>query len=262
MDGRYLSDKAVVEASRGLVCVRLATYESADEAQLLSSIFLGRSGALENTTFTILAPDGVTKLARPGRSPDFAYGRGPDAARRMAADLKRIARRYPGRRAAGGAAPLPQVADVRLGLDVAACDQRPLVIVFGRDRTQQRSLEKTLAALAWSPAFVGRLLYVSTRDAKDLSSVAKAQARPGFLVVGPGRFGLRGTTLAQVPAGATGKILAAALERGLAAWHPVAGNLREHVREGRREGVHWKTAIPVTDPGRPPPGHGGPPPGR
>ena len=49
MDRSYLSDKDVVEASRDFVCIRLATYENAEEAKILKSIFTGRSGALENT---------------------------------------------------------------------------------------------------------------------------------------------------------------------------------------------------------------------
>ena len=47
MDRSYLSDPAVVAASRSFVCVRLLTYENAREAELLRGIFRGRSGELE-----------------------------------------------------------------------------------------------------------------------------------------------------------------------------------------------------------------------
>ena len=71
----------MIAASRKFVCVRLATYESKEEADLLTDIFVGRSGELENTTFVILAPDGKKRLTRAGRGPMFAF-RGSDGAAR------------------------------------------------------------------------------------------------------------------------------------------------------------------------------------
>ena len=58
MDGSFLSDADVVAASRKFVCIRLSTYEDAEEAEFLRSIYVGRSGDLENTVFAILSPDG------------------------------------------------------------------------------------------------------------------------------------------------------------------------------------------------------------
>ena len=65
MDRSYLSNKEVIEASRDFVCIRLATYENVAEAKILKSIFTGRSGELENTTFVLLAPDGNRRAAVP-----------------------------------------------------------------------------------------------------------------------------------------------------------------------------------------------------
>ena len=66
MDRSFLSSSAVVAASRKFVCIRLATYESRAEAKFMETIFLGKGGALANTVFCILAPDGKKKLVRPG----------------------------------------------------------------------------------------------------------------------------------------------------------------------------------------------------
>src|SRR5262245_31890428 len=96
MDRSFLSDASVVAASREWVCVRLLTYENAAEAEMLTSLFVGRSGQLENTTFALLAPDGKTKLSRAGRSPDFAFRGGPgeSPAAEMASAMVEIAARY------------------------------------------------------------------------------------------------------------------------------------------------------------------------
>ena len=68
MDGSFLSQPKVVAAARQFVCVRLTTYENKAEAGFLKAICPTGSGELENTVFTILAPDGKRQLARASRS--------------------------------------------------------------------------------------------------------------------------------------------------------------------------------------------------
>ena len=62
MDRSYLSHAGVVAESRKFVCVRLQTYENSAERSLLKTIFVGRSRELENTTFSIMNPDGTRNL--------------------------------------------------------------------------------------------------------------------------------------------------------------------------------------------------------
>ena len=73
MDRSFLSQQDVVDASRAFVCVRPATYMDAEEAQALTELVRTPSGKLENTAFTILAPDGETKLVRGSRSPSMTF---------------------------------------------------------------------------------------------------------------------------------------------------------------------------------------------
>src|SRR5262245_35972314 len=122
MDRSFLSRPGVVAASRRFVCIRPLTYESAEEAKVLESLFIGGSGELENTTFALLGPDGRTRLARTGRSPAFAF-RDPE---QMAAAMQDLAARHE-TGASKRPAALPVCADVRRALDVAACDGRALV---------------------------------------------------------------------------------------------------------------------------------------
>src|SRR2546421_13009473 len=111
MDRSFLSQPAVIAASRRFVCVRLATYEDAAEAAFLTSFAAGRSGALENTVVCILSPDGREKLVRAARGTEQLYR---DAAA-MAAAMDRIAGRFAPRPAAGPPA-LPAGASARLAL--------------------------------------------------------------------------------------------------------------------------------------------------
>jgi hypothetical protein len=249
----------VIAASRDFVCARLATYESKSEAEMLGSLFVGRSGQLENTTFAILAPDGKKKLVRAGRGPMFAFG-GPDGAEQMADTMRRIAKQYPARRTRS-APGLALTESVRLGLNIAACDHLPLVAVVASSKEKRAALEERLAKQAWSDAFIGRFIYAATTSTKDLKPVEGAKASDGFVVIEPGRFGLAGKALVHVPAAASDAALAAGLTKGLRKFTPTpGGDIRAHRRAGQRAGVHWETEIPVTDPGGPPPGRGGRPP--
>jgi hypothetical protein len=260
MDRSFLSDESVVAASRKFVCMRLLTYESAEEATILKSFFIGRSGQLENTTFALVAPDGKTKLSRAGRSPDFAFqgGAGKTPAQEMAESMAEIASRYEktSTASASEASPLPLTKTVRLALDVAACDGLPLVVVSCDDAAKRAALTERLAALAWSAPFVGRFVHVVAATSDELKPVDGA--KPGLLVVEPDEFGTKGTILAQAAVDADAAKLTAALSDGLAKHHATAKDSRTHIEQGRRLGIRWTTVIPETDPG--PPG-GGPPPG-
>ena len=123
MDRSFLADKDVISASRKFVCIRLATYENAEENKILAGFF-SRGGVLENTVFTLLTPDGKTKLVSAGRSPVWAFGgvRGaginaqPEVSmKKMGQTMEAIALVYPGKgKAAKGFPPLPYLADLRL----------------------------------------------------------------------------------------------------------------------------------------------------
>src|SRR5262245_12662671 len=92
MDRSFLSRPEVIAASRKFVCIRLASYENEQENKFCESLFLGRSGEVENTTFAILGPDGKQRLSRAGRSTKSAFA---DASQ-MAKAMAEIAERFPG----------------------------------------------------------------------------------------------------------------------------------------------------------------------
>ena len=99
MDRSYLSDQAVVSASRAFICVRLVTYEDADEMEFMKSTYLFRTPT-KNSLFAILDPTAREHLVAPGRSMKNTF---KDAAE-MARHLGEISQEYP--RAKRGKRPL------------------------------------------------------------------------------------------------------------------------------------------------------------
>jgi hypothetical protein len=242
MDRSYLSQPAVIAAARPFVCVRLTTYENKDEGDFLKGLAHTRSGELENSVFTILAPDGHTQLARASRSTKQTFG----DAQRMAATMNRIAGGYRDKQAVGGA--LPTVPTPRLAVNVAACDSQPLVVVFATDPKVRRELEDRLRPLAWGERFIGRFVYAVTADAAELTVIDGPAPAARVAVAQPGKFGLSGTVLAHTGAAATPAELEACLADGLAKFHRDDKTFANHVRQGHLQGVFWETVTPVTDP--------------
>ncbi len=229
MDRSFLSRPEVVQASRKFICIRLATYESFEEAQMLRGIFLGGSGQVENTTFALLSPDGRTPLVYSGRSPDFAFV----SSQQMAATMVRISERYQGR----ASGELPAVVNLRLAVNVAACDGLPVLALTSPDAKQLRNWQSRLAAVAWDPALLGKAIYCLDQ---------RATPKPGLLVLAPGKFGLDSQPLGWLDPDSAN--LAAELQRLLSSYRAADKNARDHILEGNQRGVYWQTQIPVTDP--------------
>jgi hypothetical protein len=244
MDKRFLSSQDVVKASRDFVCVRMLTYESAEEAKLLTSLFTGRSGELENTTFAILAPDGKTALVRAGRSPDMTF---KDASE-MASSMAKIALKYAEKEESVRG--LPYVVDLRRAINTASCDIQPLVIVVAREKETREKIEAILAPLAWDKEFIGKFAYVTVSDTEALKAVDGAEKKDGVLLVQPDAYGMKAKVLAS-DAGTAADALAKMLKAGAAKFIGEAKESKKHIDAGVKQGVNWKTEIPVTDPGPP-----------
>lgn len=238
MDRSFLSQPEVVAASRDFVCIRLATYESEEEAQVMRHFFVGGSGQMENTTFAMVAPDGRTPLVRSGRSPDFAFR----DAHEMALWMTQTARRY---NSSPIAPRLPVCLDTRVALDVAACDGLPLVVAYGPDAASLSAVERALGPLSWSSALIGRAVYARTTRADDFRCARVRPTRACVVVIAPGKFGVDGTVVAAFDADSR---LAARLRASLPTAVTRWVDIDQHIRSGRQAGIHWETAIPNTDP--------------
>ena len=251
MDRSFLSNPAVIRASRNFVCIRLATYENAEEAVVLKSIFAGRNNNLENTVFAILGPDGKHRLTQTGRSAGWAFGESEEAPAIMGQTMERLARRYARKGAKYQAKlALPTHANFGLALNVAACDSRPLIVGFHPNKSGLEKLAGQLRDVAWDKEFAGRCEYVLVTDPEELKPVRSLGEKPapGTYVIRPGIFGEFGRVLGAIPAAAKPDELLAQVKIADSKFKAaVKREQRDHTRLGAQMGVHWKTAIPVTD---------------
>ena len=240
MDRSFLSKPQVIAASRDFVCVRLATYEDSLEATWLKDFTRTGSGQLENTVFGILAPDGVRKLVRSSRGVDHVFS-GPD---QMAEAMAKIAAKYPNTTRPSR---LPLVASVRLGINVAAADNQPLVVLVGKDPATRRPLLAKLAELAWKDEFIGRFVFTAGAN-DDLAAITGTKPETGILIVAPETFGRSAKSLAAIDAEVPTERIAEALRSVVADFSRTDKTFSNHVRSGHEQGVFWETAVPVTDP--------------
>ncbi len=165
----------------------------------------------------------------------------------MANGLDQIAKKY---HPYGEQRALPTVATVRLGINVAACDKLPLAIVVGDTAGDRDLMSRQLAHLAWSHEMIGKLTYTSG-SRNELRNIHGAQISRGYLFVLPDEFGTKGSVVAQLSPSASQGELKAAMEAAINRNHPSNIDHRDHIRLGKQQGIHWDTAIPVTDPHSP-----------
>ena len=244
MDESFLSDADVVAASKDFVCIRLATYEDKTEAEFLTSVYVGRSGELENTVFGILSPDADETLCRSGRSPNFAF-RSPTE---MAKAMKKIAREHPGKK---GSAPstLPTLKNVRLSLNVASCDGLPMVLVYGRNKKHLAELESQIIGPAFSDSVSGRFCFAKTTDGSEGKEIKGFdQSAHGFYLIEPDDYGLHGKVKSYWSAESDSKTLRIDLSKAAGSLKKSQKQHHAHVRGGHRKGIEWDSEIPITDP--------------
>jgi len=218
----------------------MMTYESAREAQILQSMWsTSTNRPLENTLFIILDPNG-RPLTRGTRSPRWLYA----DAHAMADGLNRVATQY---RSKLSPQNLPVVASVRLAVNVAACDKKPLVVVVSDYGQERRAMETKLAPLAWRDDLIGEMTYASG-GRNDLNTLQRQTINRGYLFVLPNEFGSQGTVVAQLYPTASSTDLERMMAWTISQYNPQYLDHREHIRQGREAGIGWQSAIPVTDP--------------
>lgn len=254
MDRSFLADQDVIAASRKFVCIRLATYENADENEVLKGVF-APGGVLQNTVFSLMSPDGRTSLVRAGRSPAWAFGgqvgRGihqqpPEVIAKMAQTMEAIALAYPGKDKPVGRVPLPYLADLRLALNVAAADRLPLVAVFG-NAAQRKQMEQQLEPMAWADEFLGRALYVPVTQQEEFKAVSGLKTKAGYVVIQPDIFGLKGKVIKEIPIQSTAAQVKQSLLMALGQHQPSTLTYEQHRSQGAAAGQRWESKTPNTD---------------
>lgn len=243
VDSGLLSLAPVIEASRSWICIRPLTYEDKVESDYLRQMYSPRGG-LENTVFALMDPDAKRYLARPGRGPYEVWRDCFERPESMVEGLAKLASEFKPRAEPSA---LPTVADVRFGLNVAACDNRPLAITY-TNGAPMGDFEKALAEQAWKPKMLGQFVYVKTGKKADLSAVAGFDGHEGVYFVQPDEFGVKGVVLSFAPASSSGGELGEAMASALGRFKPIdQSDHRGHLARGVRQGIRWKPLVPVED---------------
>jgi len=141
--------------------------------------------------------------------------------------------------------------DLRLALNVASCDSQPLVVAVARDAAARERVSELLRKLSWSDEFIGKCAYAVISDPAELKlrGVTGNSRAEGIFLVEPDRFGQKGAVLGEVALTASATILGDTVRAALKQHQSYAKDTGQHIAEGRRLGVEWKTVIPITDPG-------------
>jgi hypothetical protein len=248
IDNGWLLKDEVVAASRDFVCIRLTSYESAEEAAFVTKL----QGNPVNTVFAILTPDALPALAMKG------LGRGPGELFADPADMVKqmgeVAAKFAGGSATtktDGQPALPITLDARLGLAVASADLQPLALVIAPDEKTRAALEAKLAVLAWSNDLRGRFTYASADSLGGLKldglDTLKSDAfKSGVLLIEPDVFGVEGKIVSAIDANDIDKMLSDAMHAA-SAKHVRAAKSREQLKRlALANGIFFETGIPVS----------------
>ena len=248
IDNGWLLKDEVVAASRDFVCIRLTSYESAEEAAFVTKL----QGNPVNTVFAILTPDALPALAMKG------LGRGPGELFADPADMVKqmgeVAAKFAGGSAAtkaDGQPALPITLDARLGLAVASADLQPLALVIAPDEITRAALEAKLAVLAWSNDLRGRFTYASADSLAGLKldghdAFKSGAFKSGVLLIEPDVFGVEGKIVSAIDANDVDKMLSDAMHAA-SAKHVRAAKSREQLKRlALANGIFFETGIPVS----------------
>lgn len=158
--------------------------------------------------------------------------------------MKTIAARYPERKN-GSRAIVPDFHSVRQALNVASADQRVLVVIAGSDE-KTGSLRTSLRSVSNDERIVGRFHFDFDSSDEWHTLIHGLKTGSGILVIRPGKFGLDGTVMNQLPLDAAGSDIIDAL---LAANRKFAETTAKkvyssHVAEGFRRGIYFDSVVP------------------
>ena len=253
IDNGWLLKDEVVAASRDFVCIRLTSYESAEEAAFVTKL----QGNPVNTVFAILTPDALPALAMKGlgRGPGELFADTADMVKQMGEVAAKYAVGVAATKADGQPA-LPITIDARLGLAVASADLQPLALVIAPDEKTRAALEAKLAVLAWSNDLRGRFTYASADSLRGLkldgldtlkSGAFKSGAfKSGVLLIEPDVFGVEGKIVSAIDATNVDKMLSDAMH-AVSAKHVRAAKSREQLKRlALANGIFFETGIPVS----------------
>ena len=140
------SDPEVIKSSREFICVRIESYESEANQEIVRSHLGGR---FENTAFCILSPDGKKRLTRSARGP-----------KQISEDFSTIADIANSYRSKGKLidSRVPDFNSFELALNVSSADQKILILVVAAEE-KMKAIQSKLGPVAWDQNVIGKFNY-------------------------------------------------------------------------------------------------------
>ena len=228
------SDPDVIKSSRNFVCIRIESYESKENQDIVRS-YLG--GRFENTAFCILSPDGKERLTRAGR--------GPNHVSRDFDDIAKISDNF---KAKGNLADsrVPDFNSFDLALNVSSADQKMLLFVaVGKEK--YKKIEASLRPLAWDQNFIGKFNYDFESSENNWSEkLSLRRAREGYYLIEPDEYGLSGKVVKALPVDTKIKVLMVTMISANQDYADTTDKkvYSSHVSKGKRLGKTIKMAMP------------------
>ncbi|MDH4388429.1 MAG: hypothetical protein QE269_06855 [Fimbriimonas sp.] len=239
IDEGYLTKPEIISAAERFVCIRLTSYENAQEQAFVEKI----TGVMLNTAFAVLNPDGTPALQVRGN------GRGPgdlfSSVGDMVNQMNVLANKFPATDAQGLPA-LPITLSPKVGMAVAAADLQPLVVIVSSSAASRADIEAKVARRSWSNDFKGQLCYASASSISEIPQLRGETLSEGILLIEPNFFGSGGDVVKKVATSVIDTSLDQALRDVLANHVRVAKSRQELHRKGVEAGVYYETGIPVS----------------
>jgi len=140
---------------------------------------------------------------------------------------------------------VPDFHSVRQALNVAAADQRLLVLINGSQK-QLEPLRKSLRSVAGDKQIIGRFHFDFEYDDAWKKKVKGSKKAPGITIIRPDEFGQKGTALKHLPLDSESSTIVNTL---LTANDEFARTTQkkvysQHVRKGNRLGIYFEGAVP------------------
>ncbi len=216
--------------------MRIDSYETKEHQEYVRTFLDGR---FENSAFCLLAPNGQDWLTRAGRGPEMVLGH-----RSSVIQMKTVAAKYPDKKD-GRQAIVQDFHSVRQALNVAAADQRVLVIISG-PKEQTDGLRNSLQAVTNDARIVGRFHFDFDETADWQKQVKGLKSGPSIVVSRPGEFGMDGTVMHQMSLNTANPeiintLLAANSEFAKTTQKKVYSS---HVTKGTRLGIYFESVVP------------------
>ena len=250
------STQEFIEASRKYVCIRIETYGSKKNEEMVRRLL---GGKFVNTVFVLFDPTGESELSRTGRSPNQGLSKRGRKANdeTVVSEMNRIVEQFEPKdnlQMAG----LQDFDSLKEAINVASADQRLLVLV-NVNQTERDALREKLKPVFTHADVIGKfhLDFLDTKidetwtklvtGIEDKGTEEKiAKEKPGIMIVRSSQFGLDGKVVAQLPLSQTVDEFKTALlaENKKFAEAEKRKDYKTHVLEGRKQGIEYDSVIP------------------